>query len=353
MGTTPAPPPLALPAVPLLPLLPLLVLGLGAGEAVAHPLDPCLLELRELGGGRVEALWREPAAAPRGARLEPILPAGCRQLAPAAAIRGENRIGLRWQAECPPLPGLEVAVEGLRERGTDALVRILFADGRVAQAVLRGDASRYRIPAQPAAAAVLREYLAFGCDHILSGLDHLLFVLGLLFLVRGRRALLLTVSAFTLGHSVTLSLAALGLLRLPPAPVEALIALSIFVLALRLAGRAPREGSDGSAPWPMAALFGLLHGLGFAGALAEAGLPPGEVPLALFSFNLGIEAGQLAFIGGVLLLFALLRRLPLPGGERDPAERLALPAAYLIGPLAFYWLLERAVALAAQPPGLP
>jgi hydrogenase/urease accessory protein HupE len=313
---------------------------LAAGNAAAHPLDPSLLELTEIGDGKVEVLWREPASAPRGARLSPILPKTCRQLAPAELNQGGQRISLRWEAKCSEkLEGAELGVAGLAARGTDALLRVHLADGRLVQAVLRGDRETFVIPAKPSAAALLADYLRLGFHHILTGYDHLLFVLGLLFLVRGRRALLLTITAFTLGHSVTLSLAALGWLKLPSAPVEAAIAASIFVLALELA----REGKNrGTSPWKMAASFGLLHGVGFAGALAEAGLPQDDVPLALFGFNLGIEIGQLAFVAAILLLMTALDRLPAKWKEAKPSiERLSLPAAYLIGSLSFYWLLER------------
>jgi len=322
-------------------LLPLLLV-LGARPATAHPLDPSLLEIRELGGGEVEILWREPSSAPIGKRLEAVLPPGCRQLAAAEASRGEQRVSLRWRASCTgPLAGSRLGVVGLKERGTDALLRIHLEDGRLIQSVLRGDRPFFTVPERPDAGALMWDYAALGFDHILGGFDHLLFVFGLLFLVRGKRALLFTITAFTLGHSLTLSLAALGVAKLPSAPIEVAIALSIFVLALQLA-RCPelRPGHRDRRPWRMAAAFGLLHGFGFAGALSEAGLPAGEIPLALFSFNLGIEAGQLAFIAAVLLLLLGVGR----AFRLEPealTSKWALPAAYLVGSLSFFFVLER------------
>ncbi len=282
-----------------------------------------------------------PRAAPASLRF---FPPACRQRAPAELVRGENRLSLRWQADCSQnLEGAELRIEGLRERGTDALLRIHLADGREIQAVLRGDSPAFTIPAKPSATGILTGYTRLGFDHILSGWDHLLFVFGLLFLVRNRRALLLTVTAFTLGHSLTLTAAALGWVNLPQRPIEAAIALSIFVLALQLAR--PEENRSRQ-PWRMAALFGLLHGFGFAGALKEAGLPAGDIPLALLSFNLGIEIGQIAFIAAVLLLEAAAGRIAARWKKSKPVlDRLSLPAAYLIGTLSFYWLLERLAAV--------
>jgi len=169
-------------------------------------------------------------------------------------------------------------------------------------------------------------------------LDHLLFELGLVLLVSGGRRLLAAVTGFTLGHSATLSLAALGLVRVPQGLVEVGIAASLFWLATRLAREQP-AGERLPDPWRMPALFGLLHGLGFAGALAQAGLPDGEIPLALFAFNLGIEFGQLALVAALLALRAALR----PWSARTPAW-LARAPAYAIGTTAAALVFERVAA---------
>jgi hydrogenase/urease accessory protein HupE len=191
---------------------------------------------------------------------------------------------------------------------------------------------------------VVASYAALGVEHILRGVDHLLFVLGLVLLVRGRREILWTITAFTLGHSVTLALATLGVVNAPTRLVEALIAASIVVVALELTRG--RDLVDDAArglslllrrPWLVAFTFGLLHGFGFAGALAQIGLPRGEIPLAVLSFNLGIELGQSTFAAAILTLVALL---PL---RWHAASRLA--AAYGIGALGMLWLYERALSL--------
>ena len=319
------------------------VLGLlAARPAGAHPLDPALLEIREIRGSPAEVLWRQPSLQPRDAPIHPVLPRRCTQLGRAEVRQGELWTEARWRLDCGSrsLVGERIGVEGLALGQTDALLRIELADGRLVQAVLRPDAPAFTVPTGTSAAKVGRDYLLLGLEHILTGLDHLLFVLGLVLLVRGR-GLLWTITAFTLGHSITLSLAALGVVHIPPAPVEVLIAASIFAVAVELTRQdAGRSISPWRSPHALAFGFGLLHGLGFAGALAQVGLPAGEIPLALVSFNSGIEVGQLLFVGALLLGRAALGARPLP--------RLAVPArlpAYSIGALAAYWILKRAWGL--------
>jgi hydrogenase/urease accessory protein HupE len=197
------------------------------------------------------------------------------------------------------------------------------------------------IPARAGRFDVFRDYLRLGFGHILGGPDHLLFVLGLVLLVRGRRRLLWTITAFTAGHSVTLSLAVLGIVNIPPQPVEVLIALTIVVVAVELI----RDGDGHETwmqrfPWVMAFTFGLLHGLGFAGALTQVGLPADEVPVALCAFNVGIELGQLLCVVGILAVRAGLRALPV----RWPTGVARIPA-YTIGSLAVFWVFERLAAM--------
>jgi hydrogenase/urease accessory protein HupE len=193
------------------------------------------------------------------------------------------------------------------------------------------------IEGEPSRLDVLHDYGLLGVEHIATGIDHLLFVFGLLLLASGTRQLLATITAFTVGHSVTLALAALEIVHVPQAPVEVVIAVTIYVLAVELA-REVRAGSTllRRSPWAMAFAFGLLHGLGFAGALRETGLPQNDVPLALLAFNLGIEAGQVAFVAAVLAVTALIR----PGLRSLPAWSVRVPV-YAMGIASFYWILER------------
>jgi hypothetical protein len=310
--------------------------------AAGHALDPVLLDVREQVGGVTEVLFRTSATRVSGAQVDPVLPAGCRVVrAPAAAEEG-TAVSVRWAVDCGPggWVGREVGVDGLARARTDALVRIALADGRVVQRVLRAGEPRLAVPARPRAVTVAADYGRLGIAHILGGLDHLLFVLGLVLLVGPRRQLVGTVTAFTLGHSVTLTLAVLGLANVPPRPAEVLIAASVLLLAVELARPAAAPGLLGRVPWMMALGFGLLHGLGFAGALREIGLPAGEVPLALASFNAGVEAGQIAFVAVMLGAGWLGARLAGP----PPRWGMLVPV-YAMGTLAACWCLERLAAL--------
>ena len=312
-----------------------------AGLAQAHPLAPSLLDLRESAPGHFSVLWRRPLLMPVGANPQPVLPAHCQaEGLPVESIEGPALVW-RWSVDCGAggLGGEKIEVSELGRAGSDALLRVASANGNTFQMVLRPDAPAVDLPAGPQSRTeVAAGYLRLGVEHLLTGWDHLAFVLALLLLVAGRRLLLGTITAFTLGHSLTLSIAALGLVALPPAPIEMLIALSILILAIEVSSERP--SLLGRRPWLVAASFGLLHGLGFAGALAQVGLPAGEIPLALFSFNVGIELGQLVFVAGLLALGALLA----PLRSRLPAWSQELPV-YAIGVLAAFWTFERLAQL--------
>lgn len=306
------------------------------GTASAHQFAPALIELRETPGGNVAALWREPAVRVQGSGLRPVLPAGCRGVADPVVERIGTGMEARWEIQCPGgLGGLSVGAEGILTSGANVLVRVELADGSRHTRVLTADDPSFVIPSDATWLGVARSYTGLGFEHILSGYDHLLFVLGLTLLVGFGRNLAWTITAFTLGHSVTLALAVLGFVEFPSHLIEVGIAASLYFLALELAGVLPRSLLRDH-PWAIAGGFGLLHGLGFAGALADVGLPHGDIPLALLTFNVGIELGQLFFVAVVLVGWALARRLP--GALRRP---LRLAPAYAIGSLAVLWVLER------------
>jgi hypothetical protein len=327
----------------LLPVLTAAVVCASPLVAGAHPLAPALLDLKEIAPHSVTARWKTSLWRQAGADLEPILPADCVASAPPEVKVDNAGVTATWTADCGAggLAGARVGVKGLERSETDALLRVELAGGRKLQTILRRDHSVFEIPSQPAGAAVLHQYALLGLEHILGGFDHLLFVFGLLLLVPARRALVKTITAFTAGHSVTLSIAALGYAAPPTAPTEVAIALTILALAVELARPA---GSPPSLmrrrPWLMAFAFGLLHGFGFAGALREIGLPAAEIPAALFSFNVGIELGQLLFVGAILVL----GRLPTTFAVALPAAAARLPV-YAMGSLAAFWTIDRAVAL--------
>jgi len=311
---------------------------LAAAPAPAHMLAPSLLAVRETGSGRLEVEWRTPILGTPGAELHPVLPPGCVPAGDPTLGRIEAASVMRWTVECSPagVVGRRFAVAGVVENRADVLLRIELADGRRFRTVLGADRPAFVVPDRERPLDVFASYLRLGVEHILTGFDHLLFVLGLCLLVRGRRELLWTLTSFTLGHSVTLSLAALDVVRVPQAPAEAAIAATIFALARELARPAGAATLLSRSPWAMAAVFGLLHGLGFAGALAEIGLPQGDIPLALFSFNVGIELGQIAFVVAVLVVEIGVGRMRI----RWPAP-LRLAPAYAIGALSAFWIFER------------
>ncbi len=309
----------------------------------AHALSPALLALRELTAGTYEVTWKIPTMRVIGAELRPVLPPACTPTDTPTENEDADSLTSRWTVACAGgLVGATIGVDGLGGAKTDALLHLALADGRSIDTVLRAREPSFVVPAREAWVGVASRYVGLGVDHILTGYDHLLFVFGLLLLASDWRRLVTTITAFTLGHSVTLTLAVLGVARVPPAPVEVLIAFSIFVLAVELAR--PHATRDATLmrrrPWLMALVFGFLHGLGFAGTLRAAGLPGDAVPLALFGFNLGIEIGQLAFVLTVLTLRAGIRPLLV----RVPAWADALPT-YAMGSLAACWMIERARVL--------
>jgi hydrogenase/urease accessory protein HupE len=236
------------------------------------------------------------------------------------------------------LVGATLTVDGL-VAPMSVVVRVVFADGSSVDGLLAGADARFDVPAAPSRLAVARDYLRLGLEHIATGPDHLLFVFGLVLLASTLRRLLATVTAFTVGHSLTLALATFGLVRVPARPVELLIALSVLWVAIEVARREGSEHPAGPEPWTMAGGFGLLHGLGFASVLSNAGLGAGALVLGLLAFNVGIEIGQLAFVLFVLALTPAVRRLlPLL-----PAWTTRVPL-YVMGTLAAYWCFDRAAA---------
>lgn len=316
-----------------------LLLAVVAASAAAHPLAPSLLDLRERDGGRVEVVWKLSLLQPTGSDLRPELPEHCVPSSERTSERDDSSVTVRWSEDCGEqgLVGGTLRVVGLGRTRTDALVRIELRDGRRLQAVISGAEAAFEVVERQGRGWVALDYARLGVEHILTGLDHLTFVLGLMLLVRNRRALLITLTAFTLGHSVTLSAAALGYVDFPTRLVEFAIAASIFVLALELAGDREDDATH-RRPWWFAFVFGLLHGLGFAGALAEIGLPADEIPLALLTFNVGIEVGQIVFVAVVWGILALVGRR----ADTAPVWLRALPV-YAIGSLAALWCIERAV----------
>jgi hypothetical protein len=329
----------------LLFLVALLISGL-FDTALAHEVRPGYLDLRQFDAETWDLLWKVPAKGDRRLALDVQLPENCRN--GASGTRFVNGAYIeRWRTRCSGgLAGREIGIVGLPATRTDVLARVSRADGTAQTVRLTPSAPTFTVNAGASGWQVAGIYLALGVEHILLGVDHLLFVLALLFLVGNWPRLIGTVTAFTLAHSLTLAAASLGWIRVPPEPVEAVIALSIVFVAVEILHvRQGRAGLAARLPWVVAFVFGLLHGLGFAAALQDIGLPEHAIPLALAFFNVGVELGQLLFVGAVFGLLWLIQSVGYPvRGSGNPwryAERFSVPAAYLVGTVAMFWVFER------------
>lgn len=311
-------------------------------DAFAHEMRPAYLELRQRSTETFDVLWKVPG---RGENLRfglyVELPADSRNVTTPRASMADNAITERWTVtRAGGLAGGTIHIAGLSSTMTDVLVRLEGLDGTTQVTRLTPDAPSFVVEAAPGAMEVARTYSALGVQHILTGIDHLLFVLALLILTRSGWRLVKTVTAFTASHSLTLTAATLGWLHVASPPVEAVIALSIvFVAAEIIRQQRGIEGIAARAPWVVAFGFGLMHGLGFAGGLSDAGLPAGHIPSALLFFSLGVETGHFLFIGVVLAPVAVIHR------NRIPVPRwAALVPAYGIGSVAMFWVIDRIAA---------
>jgi hydrogenase/urease accessory protein HupE len=317
----------------------LILLATGASADIFRP---AYLELRELGEDRYSALWKVPALGDNQRLAAYVrLPEGAENLTDPRTTLVDGAWTELWEFRFDGgLVGQEIAIEGTAVGVTQVIARLERLDGSSQVESLSIEQPRFVIEAPAGALAVAWSYLVLGVEHILGGIDHLLFVLALLLIVRGTRRIVATITAFTAAHSITLVAATLGWVNVPGPPVEALIALSIvFVASEVIHSRQGRPGLTERAPWIVAFSFGLLHGLGFAGALAEVGLPQAAIPVALLTFNIGVELGQLIFVAAVLgVQFLVLR------GLRTSGDRIPVMASYAIGSVAAFWTLERVVS---------
>jgi hypothetical protein len=326
-------------------LLNLILLVAVAPSLCAHEVRPAYLELRQTGPETYDALWKVPGQGDLRLGLYVELPAACTNIAEPSRSMANNAYTERWTVKCPgSLSGGKIHIAGLSATGTDVLVRLERLDGSTEVERLTPSSPTFVVAAAASAVGVARTYTVLGIEHILSGVDHLLFVLALIIITRGGWKLVKTVTAFTVSHSITLTLATLGYVHIPQRPVEAVIALSIvFVASEILRGRHGYVGITARAPWLVALMFGLMHGLGFASGLKDAGLPDGHIPTALLFFSIGVETGHFLFIGFVLSLFALMLRAAsrlTPIYQQRLATLEVLPA-YAIGSVAMFWVIQR------------
>ena len=315
------------------------VLLLLANVSIADEIRPGYLELNEQGPNAFSVLWKVPQNKNQRSDLEAHFPVSCTNESEITSQTINNARLQRWYIYCAEkIVGQRISIEDPDNSNTDMLLRIKWLDGSVSTALLKPSRPFYDVPDRSSTIDIATTYLGLGIEHILLGVDHLLFVFALLLIVNNTRRLIITITAFTLAHSITLGAATLGLVYVPQQPVEAVIALSILFLAVELVhGKQGRPGYAARWPWLVAFIFGLLHGFGFAGALAEIGLPQQAIPLALIFFNVGVEVGQLLFVLVIVLFTLMLHRLKLT----KLLNRAETVVVYSIGGLSSFWLFER------------
>lgn len=324
-----------------LPLLSLILclttLTLAVPSALSHEVRPAYLAIEEVSEGLHRVTWKQPILGDRRLPLDPVLPEHCEILNEGLPEHTGAALIIRWDVRCDLSHGL-VEIDGLSRTLTDVMVRITPLEGEQISRMLKPDSPAFDLadPAPPIAA-----YLFLGVEHLLFGIDHILFVIGLVLFIGDRWMLLKTITAFTVAHSITLAISVLDLVRLPQGPVEAVIALSILFLARELMlPEADRSALMRIRPWLMAFTFGLLHGFGFAGALADIGLPRDDLALSLLLFNVGIELGQLMVIGVMLSAGWLVHRLHI---LQSTVWQQAFTV--LMGIAAAYWTIDRTWAV--------
>jgi hydrogenase/urease accessory protein HupE len=313
--------------------------GFAAPAAQSDEFRPAYLELREVDAETYDVLWKVPA---RGTDLRLGLyvafPHDSVNLSEPRGVLSGGAYVERWRVRhAGGLVGQTLRIDGLAGSVSDVLVRVERLDGTAQMARVLPSNPLVVVEASAGKTEVAANYLELGVEHILLGIDHLLFVLVLLLIVKGVRRVIVTITAFTIAHSITLAAATLGIVKVAIPPVEAVIALSIvFVAAEIVHGLQGRAGITARWPWVVAFTFGLLHGFGFASALGEVGLPQHAIPLALLFFNLGVELGQLLFVGAFMIGTWVFARC----GLRWPrwAEYVS---AYAVGGIAMFWVIER------------
>ena len=327
-------------------LLGLLLAGFTAGTS-AHEVRPAYLEISETGPESFDVAWKVPARGEYRLSIYVRMPEKCTGTPEPGHLTAGAYVE-RWREHCPGgLAGEHVSIEGLNALKTDVLVRLKRSNGTTQTVRLTPEQTSFEVLEVPGMLQIAKAYLMLGVEHILFGVDHLLFVLALLFLVTDWKRLIVTVTAFTVAHSITLAAATLGFVYVPQAPVEATIALSVVFVASEILHVAEGKPSfTARAPWCVALVFGLLHGFGFAGALREIGLPQTDIPLALVFFNVGVEAGQILFILAVVGLLSVVsrflpRRVPSVRGPWMAEQLIRVPVAYVVGSVAAFWVVER------------
>ncbi len=317
---------------------------------LAHEVRPAYLELLQIGPETYDVFWKVPARGDLRLGIYVRLPENCQSTMPPKSYLAGGAFIERRSVTCKGgLTNNMIIIDGLSATVTDVLARVERSDGTTQVVRLTPSTPSFTVEAVPSRTQVVGTYLLLGVEHILFGIDHLLFVLALILLVKGWKRVIVTITAFTVAHSITLAAATLGFVHIPQKPVEAAIALSIVFVASEIVHS--HRGNSGLAerlPWIIAFLFGLLHGFGFAGALREVGLPEQSIPLALLFFNIGVELGQLLFIAVVMSFLFVFKRFlavwKVPVFSSISEAKFNNAIAYVIGSVAFFWVFERVYA---------
>jgi hydrogenase/urease accessory protein HupE len=320
------------------------LLALAVGNTQADEYSPAYLEFKQTSENVFEMLWKVPAVdSNKRLSLYVRLPDDIEIVKPVRrAFVGNAYIERSSIRRDGGLAGAEVIIDGLTRLPTDVLVRIERIDGTTEVQRLSPSSASFVVAGTPQTWDVVNTYLVFGVEHILEGSDHLLFVACLVLIAGTWRRILITITGFTIAHSITLTLAALELIRLPVPPIEASIALSILFLAREIAHER-RDTLTWRYPIAVSGSFGLLHGFGFASALQDIGLPQTEIPAALLAFNVGVEIGQILFVASIIGIVWLAKRLlrTFHIHSVDDIRRLEKPIAYGVGGITMMWTVER------------
>ncbi len=320
----------------------LLLIFLCCTFSIADEIKLSYLEIKESKAQHYSVLLKLASKDDQKLPIDMLMPKECSlTLAKTSHLVNSTYLD-RWQMKCKEgLADKTLFIEGLKSTGTDLLLRLELLSGVSHSKLLTPSKSSYRVPKDASSWQIVQTYSWLGITHILLGFDHLLFVFALLLIVKNMRRLLWTVTAFTLAHSLTMVAATLDIVHLPQAPVEAIIALSILFLAMEIIHeKQGKIGLTSRYPWIIAFIFGLLHGFGFAGALAEIGLPQEAIILALIFFNIGVELGQLMFVATVVFTVVILQRLTYPA----LLDKLQTAVVYMIGGISSFWLIERTLS---------
>jgi len=305
----------------------------------AHEIRPAFLQIIQTSENTYEVFWKVPSMGDAVPKIYPVFPPffTVEELKRPNQIPGSVIYSYKIYSK-ETLQGKILTIEGLNKTLIDALVTITYLNGEKVTMMLQPDKDSTIIPGETSTYDVIKTYSKLGIEHILLGIDHLLFVLALIIITMGKWKIIKTITAFTIAHSITLSLAALGYVNFPTPPVEAVIALSIVFLAVEIIkNQNGKETLTSKKPWLVAFTFGLLHGFGFAGALSNIGLPQQDIPFALAFFNVGVEIGQIAFVLVVLAFIKLLSY------KKDWPVFIKKIPPYAIGSLATFWMIERIV----------